>query len=96
MKKNNRLENVQKGNALLIVLIIVIVLIAAWYFLFFNKSGLPSSIYQTIYPTGTATPGPAGYNNVKDLDNASAQLDGTNLNQMDPGLNQVAADSSSF
>lgn len=89
MNKNNRIYH-QKGNALLVVLIIVIVLVAAWYFLFFNKSG------AAIYPAGTASPSPAGYNTVNDLDQASSQLDGTNLNQMDTGLNQVAADSSSF
>lgn len=30
------------------------------------------------------------------LDAASEQLDSTNLNQMDNGINQVSADSSSF
>lgn len=93
--KSNIIKN-QTGNAALIAIIIIVILIAGWYFFIYNKAAIPSSIYQTIYPTGTSTPAPVGYQNSSDLDQASAQLDGTNLNQMDTGINQVAADSSSF
>lgn len=45
-------------------------------------------------PTSQA-PAPA-FQSASDLDNASKELDSTNLNQMDSGINQISSDSSSF
>lgn len=89
LKENNS----QKGNAILIVVVAILILAALWYFFVYNKSG---NLYQNLYPTGTTQPSPAALQNRNDLDSASAQLDGVNVNQMDSGINQVSADSSSF
>lgn len=77
----------ETGNTLIaLVLIIIVVVLAFWFFM---KSGykLPS---QTAQNTTPAIQDKSG------LDSASKQLDGTDLNQMDSGLNQLSSDSASF
>lgn len=86
----------QKGQVWLIIVLILVLLAVGWYFLIYNKGAATGGIYQTTAPVATTNPSPAGYQNSKDLDTASSQLDGTNLNQMDSGINQVTQDSSSF
>jgi|GEM_PF-5426953 len=79
------MKRYQKGNSFLVLIIIVVLIaLAVWWAV---KSG-----YKL--PTQTAE-----VNTIQDrsgLDAAGKQLDGTNLNQMDPGINQASADSTSF
>lgn len=74
---------------MLIVLIIIIVLVvlAFWWLM---KSGykLPTQTAQN-----NSTP---AIQSTSDLDAAGKELDGTNLNQMDAGINQTSSDSTSF
>lgn len=79
----------QTGNVLVaLILVVIVVLLAFWYFM---KSGytLPSQTAQNTVTTPVVQ-------NKSDLDSASKQLDGTDLNQMDSGINQLGSDSASF
>lgn len=78
----------QSGNVLVaLILVAAVVVLALWFFM---KSGykLPSQTAQN-----NAAP---AIQNKSGLDSASKQLDGTDLNQMDSGLNQLSSDSASF
>lgn len=68
----------------ILIIVVVLVALALWYFM---KSG-----YKL--PQQTAE-GPAIVN-AQDLDETSRNLDNVDLNQMDPELNQLGRDSSSF
>lgn len=75
----------QQGNTLIwLVVVIIIVGLAVWYF---TKSG---------YKLPNQTSEAPKIMNVADLDSASKDLDNTNLNDMDSGINEVSQDSSSF
>ncbi|HKC04724.1 MAG TPA: hypothetical protein VKC54_02540 [Patescibacteria group bacterium] len=71
----------QKGNALIWLLVLAVIALVAWYFMK-NNYKLP-----VVGPTVMTT---------KDFDVAVKDLDSTDLNQMDSGLNGVKSDSSSF
>jgi hypothetical protein len=75
----------QKGNTLLVLVVIVALVVFAFWWLM--KSG-----YK--FPGQTAMA--PGIQNTSDLDSASKDLDGTNVNEMDPDMNQLSSDSSSF
>ncbi len=74
----------EQGKGLVLLIIIVLVVLAFWWLV---KSGykLP----------GQTARGPA-IKSTADLNAASKDLDNTNLNEMDAGINQLSADSSSF
>lgn len=75
----------QKGNALLVFIIVIVLAgLAYWWF---SKSGYKLPGQTAIKPS---------IQNTSDLDAAAKTLDNTNLNEMDAGINQVNADSSSF
>lgn len=84
----NKLLKYQKGNAGIIILAVVVLVILAVWWLIQSGYKFPGQVVPT--------PTPTGIQNVSELDSASAQLDATNLNQMDPGINQISADSNSF
>lgn len=72
-----------QGNTLIwLVVIVIVVGLAFWYFMQ-NGYKFPQQTAQGIMTTA-------------DLDTATRDLDGTNLNQMDTGISQISADSSSF
>ena len=74
----------QQGNMLIwVIILIVIIVFALWYVMKYGYK-LPQQTAQG--PVMTTS----------DLDAASRDLDRTNLNQMDSGISQVSADSSSF
>lgn len=76
-----------QGNTVMwLIVIAVIALLAVWYFMK-NGLGLPQPLTQT---PGTAI------TSKSDLDTASKQLDNTDPNQLDAGINQVATDANSF
>ena len=76
----------ERGNTVLVlIMIILLIVLAFWYFM---KNG-----YKVPNPIGKGTP---TVQNASDLDTASAQLDNTDLNQMDPEMTQLSSDSSSF
>jgi hypothetical protein len=67
-----------KGNTMYVLLAVLVVLIFAllWYS---EKTGKSEQALQT----------PVSYETTSDLDNASKELDATDLNQMDPELKQI-------
>lgn len=78
----------QTGNTLIILVIIVLVaLLGFWFFMKGSYKGLQQTPQKTEAPA---------VENKSDLDSASKDLDGTNLNQMDLELNLISSDSSSF
>ncbi len=79
------MEKNQQGKGLLLILIIVVLVILGLWWLM--KQG-----YVPQAPIGE-NPAVQG---VSDLDAASKDLDNTNLNQMDAGLNQLNSDAASF
>jgi hypothetical protein len=77
-------------NTLIILLVIVILgLLGYWYF---TKGGAG---IQTQLTQNGATPTPAA-ENTTDLNSLNQELDNTNLNQIDTGLNQLSSESSGF
>lgn len=76
-----------KGNVVIILLVIIVLVVLAFWWLM--KSG-----YKV--PGQTAQVPSNQIQDASGLDAAAKELDGTNVNQMDSGINQVAQDSSSF
>ncbi|HET7098996.1 MAG TPA: hypothetical protein VFI61_02070 [Patescibacteria group bacterium] len=73
----------QNGNVALIVLIIILVAFAFWWLM---KAGyLPYAPKQTTQPT---------VQNTQDLDTASKDLDGTDVNEVDVQLGQLNTEAS--
>jgi len=75
---------------ILVIVIVLVLVLAAFLYIMKYGQKLPGQITQN-----NVTPAPA-IQNTSDLDSATKQLDNTNLNQMDTGINQAGADSSSF
>lgn len=87
------MDKSQKGNTMIAIIVaVVIVVVALVYFLNKNVS-IPNPINQN---QGYQTQPTTQIQSDKDLMSASADLDNTDLNAMDNGLNQNDADISSF
>ncbi len=75
----------QQGNVGLVLIIIVVLAFLSFWWLMKNGYKFPQQ-----------TANVPGIQNTSDLDTASKDLDGTNLNDMDSGISQLNSDSSSF
>ena len=81
--------NKQKGNSLLIVIVVVaLAVVAVVWFLKNNYKGLAERT-----PQETSAP---AITNKAELNTASSDLDGTDVNSMDKELDQLNTDSLSF
>ncbi len=97
MKKAKKILNrkVQNGNVILVIIIVVVVLFLGWYLL----KNSANSIYQANQPNQQASTSTyaAPIQNDSDLQNASSNLDKTNIDgTIDSTLNQNATDSQNF
>lgn len=73
-----------EGKGLILILLIVLLVVLGFWWLM--KAG-----YKVPYPKQTA-----GIQNTSDLDAAAKDLDNTDMNQIDTGLNQLNSDASAF
>ena len=80
----------QKGssNIFLILAVIVVLAVAGAYLLNSRTAPIPTATNNM--PTNQAIQSPSG------LDTASAELDTTNIDSLDTGMNQISSDTSSF